>query len=135
MPDISLPEQAKQVGRDELGRFRKARPAIRPGARRSRAMPQRGRPRCCSTGGRGARRKAVAPRRERSAPIALPAMRDASDIARIMAAVTAALAAGELTPGEAGEVARVVEIFMRAIEASAFEERLQALEASHKRRP
>lgn len=62
-------------------------------------------------------------------------MRDASDIAQIMAAVTAALAAGELTPGEAGEVARVVEIFMRAIEASDFEERLQALEASHKRRP
>lgn len=73
----------------------------------------------------------VAPRRERPVPIILPPLRDPADLAAVMAAVAAALARGELSAGEAGDLARVVETFLRAIETGDFERRLQALEAAH----
>ena len=38
------------------------------------------------------------------------------------------MADGDLTPTEAGELGRVVEVYMKAIEATEFECRLQALE-------
>jgi hypothetical protein len=44
-----------------------------------------------------------------------------------MAAITTA-ARGAITPGEAAELARVVEIFVRAVEASDFDRRLRQLE-------
>jgi hypothetical protein len=56
-------------------------------------------------------------------PIESPA-----DTAACMKAVTAALAQGETTPGEAGRIAGVVDTFVRAIETSDFERRLQELE-------
>jgi hypothetical protein len=46
-----------------------------------------------------------------------------------MRAVTAALAAGVITPGEAGTIAGVVDTFVRAIETSDFERRLKELES------
>lgn len=46
----------------------------------------------------------------------------------MMAAITTAATTGEITPGEAAELAQVVEIFIRAVEASDFEKRLQQLE-------
>jgi hypothetical protein len=70
----------------------------------------------------------VAPRRERAVQFELPPIRSAADIARAMRAVTAAVAKGALTPGEAEAFARVVDIFMRTIETSDFDRRLQALE-------
>ena len=45
-----------------------------------------------------------------------------------MKAVTSALADGEITPGEAGRIAGVVDTFIRAIDTSDFEQRLQELE-------
>jgi hypothetical protein len=48
-----------------------------------------------------------------------------------MAAITTAAAHGALTPGEAAEMARVVEIFVRAIETSNFERRLRQLEEAN----
>ena len=38
---------------------------------------------------------------------------------------------GTITPGEAAELARVVEIFVRAVETSDFERRLRELEEAH----
>jgi hypothetical protein len=46
-----------------------------------------------------------------------------------MKAVTAALAAGLITPGEAGTIAAVVDTFVRAIETSDFDRRLKIMEA------
>jgi hypothetical protein len=43
-------------------------------------------------------------------------------------AVTSALAGGDITPGEAGRIAGVVDTFVRAIETSDFDRRLQELE-------
>ncbi len=70
--------------------------------------------------------------RERAVKFALPPIESAADIAAAMKAVTSALADGEITPGEAGRIAGVVDTFVRAIETSDFEERLKELEDSQK---
>jgi hypothetical protein len=74
----------------------------------------------------------LAPRRERVVRFALPPIDSAADIARAMGAVTvtAAVAEGALTPGKAGALAQVVDTFVRAIETSDFDRRLQMLEAN-----
>ena len=74
----------------------------------------------------------IAPRRERSIQLALPPIDSAADIAGAMAAITAAVARGNITPGEALELTQVVETFIRAIEKSDFERRrLRMLEVAN----
>jgi hypothetical protein len=51
-----------------------------------------------------------------------------------MKAVTSALASGAITPGEAETIAAVVETFVRAIDTSDFDRRLQDLEDASKAR-
>jgi hypothetical protein len=68
------------------------------------------------------------PRRERSVRFQLPALRSAADAASAMAALTAAVAAGEVTPGEAAELSRLVESYTRALEANEFDRRLRVVE-------
>jgi Family of unknown function (DUF5681) len=68
----------------------------------------------------------LAPRRERVVRFALPPIDSAADIAHAMGAV----AEGALTPGEDGALAQVVDTFVRAIETSDFDRRLQMLEAN-----
>jgi hypothetical protein len=46
-----------------------------------------------------------------------------------MKAVTSALAAGVISPGEAATIAAVVDTFVRAIETSDFDRRLQLVQA------
>ena len=69
--------------------------------------------------------------RERAVKFALPPIESAADIAAAMKAVTAALAGGVISPGEAATIAAVVDTFVRAIESSDFERRLQLVEADH----
>ena len=69
------------------------------------------------------------PRRERSVRFALPALRSAADAVGAMASITGAVAAGEITPGEAAELSKLVEAYVKAIEAGDFEQRLRAIEA------
>ena len=70
------------------------------------------------------------PCRERAVRFALPPIESASDIAGAMKAVTSALAGGAITPGEAATIAAVVDTFVRAIETSDFDRRLQKIEKS-----
>ncbi len=88
-----------------------------------------------STGTRSALRLCIArivpPRRGRPVNFGLPAVRGAADLAATMAAITTAAGQGMITPGEAAELARVVEIFIRAVETSDFERRLRELEEAH----
>ena len=72
--------------------------------------------------------RVLPPCRERSVKFALPPIESAADIAAAMKAVTSALAGGDITPGEAGTIASVVNTFVRAIETSDFERRLQEVE-------
>jgi hypothetical protein len=69
------------------------------------------------------------PRRERSVRFQLPALRSAVDAASAMAALTAGVATGEVTPGEAAELAKLVEAYIKALEAGEFDQRLRAVEA------
>jgi hypothetical protein len=68
------------------------------------------------------------PRRGRPVQVQVPPVRGAADLGATMAAITTAATGGSITPGEAAELARVVEIYVRAVETSDFERRLQQLE-------
>ena len=73
----------------------------------------------------------VAPRRSRPVQLDLPPIEGPADVAATMAAITSAVAGGDLTPSEGAEVAKVVDTYIRAIEASDFDRRLKALEAAY----
>ena len=68
--------------------------------------------------------------RDRAVRFALPPIRSAADVAEAMGAVTAALAGGLITPGEAQAIARVVTTFVQMIETSDFDRRLRMLEST-----
>lgn len=70
----------------------------------------------------------IPPRRQRAQRLDLPPLRGIADLGSTMAAITTAAMEGTITTGEAAELARVVEIFVRAAETSDFERRLQLLE-------
>jgi hypothetical protein len=74
------------------------------------------------------------PCRERAIKFVLPPIKSAADIAAAMEAVTSALAAGVITPGEAGRIAAVVDTFVRAIETSDFDRRLKVVETEYDER-
>jgi len=58
----------------------------------------------------------------------LPPLQSAADPPLARAAITGAVAAGEITTGEAAELAKLVEAFIKAVEVSDFDERLNHLE-------
>ena len=70
----------------------------------------------------------IAPRRHRPVELPLPAIEGIADLAPVMTAVTEAAARGAITPGEALELARVVETVVQAIETTDFARRLEMLE-------
>ena len=70
------------------------------------------------------------PRKERPVNFKVPALKSAEDAATAMAAITEAVAAGELALGEAEAASALVERFVRTLEAGEFEKRLRALEAA-----
>jgi len=67
-------------------------------------------------------------RRGRAVQLAVPPMRGTADLGSTMAAITAAATQGVITPGEAADLARVVEIHVRAVEATDFDRRLREIE-------
>ena len=73
--------------------------------------------------------RVIAPRRERPLTFTLRALRSTKDTPATMASITEAVAAGAITLGEAAELAKLVETFIKALEAHEFEERLRLLEA------
>lgn len=69
------------------------------------------------------------PRKERPVSFALLPLNSAADAKQASAAILKAVADGELTPGEAAELSRLLDRYTRVLEASEFEERLRRLEA------
>jgi hypothetical protein len=69
------------------------------------------------------------PRRERPVTFRLPRLEGAENAVGAMAAITSAVATGEITPGEAAELSKLVEAYLKAVEASEFDQRLRAIEA------
>lgn len=67
-------------------------------------------------------------RKERPVAFEMPKLETAADGVMATAALVEAVAAGDLTPGEAAELSRVVDGFTRAVEAADIEARLTKLE-------
>lgn len=67
-------------------------------------------------------------RKGRPVTFDLPALETAADVTRALGTIAEAMAAGELTPEEAGAVANVIEAKRRSIETVELEERLRKLE-------
>ncbi len=68
------------------------------------------------------------PRREKPVRFQLPPLRSVADAATAMAALSAGVAAGEVTPGEAAELSKLVEGYIKALEAGEFDQRLRVIE-------
>src|SRR5262249_3802731 len=67
--------------------------------------------------------------------IELPSLEKPADSVAAAAAIVAGVAAGELTPSQAAQLAKVVDVYVRAIETKAFDERLSKVEAAVKSAP
>jgi hypothetical protein len=63
----------------------------------------------------------------------LPELGSAADASKAMAAITVAVACGELTPSEASELSRLVESYVKTIEITEIERRLRVLEQGQTR--
>ena len=61
--------------------------------------------------------------------IELPFLEKPADSVAAAAAIVAGVAAGEVTPSQAAQLAKVVDVYVRAIETKAFDERLSKVEA------
>jgi hypothetical protein len=70
----------------------------------------------------------VPPRRGRPLHLAIPALNSPDDAGRAMAAITTAMASGDLTATEAAELARLIEAYVKVIETSDIERRIEVLE-------
>jgi len=136
----------KTVDRDPGGRFQLGNPGRPPGARHKATLAAEA---LLDGEAEGLTRKAIEaalgggmtalricldrilpPRKECPVNFKLPPLKSAENAAAAMAAITEAVAAGELALGEAEAASALVERFVRTLEAGEFEKRLRALEAA-----
>jgi hypothetical protein len=67
-------------------------------------------------------------RRDRPVSFALPPITSARDAADLMAAVTKAVATGHITPGEATEIGKVIDSYVKAYQTAELDERVARIE-------
>jgi hypothetical protein len=72
------------------------------------------------------------PRRDRAVQFTIPEMKSATDASTAVSAIASAVARGELGVSEAAELSKLIETYVRAIEATELEKRLLVLEAQLK---
>ena len=70
----------------------------------------------------------VPARKHEPIAIELPRLDTAADTVTAASTIVAAVAAGELAPSEAADIAKAVDIYVRALATQQFEERLAKLE-------
>ena len=70
----------------------------------------------------------VSPRRDRAVTFDMPPLQKAEDAVKATEAILTAVARGDVTPNEAGELAKIVETYSRAVTAADHEARLKRLE-------
>jgi hypothetical protein len=68
------------------------------------------------------------PRKDRPITFALSPIKSIADVVPAQSALLAAVASGEITPAEAGEVCKLLDSYTRAVEVSELAERLAILE-------
>lgn len=71
------------------------------------------------------------PRKDRHIEFELPPMTTPADAVKAAATIAAAVADGELTPSEAADLSQLVANYVKAIESTEIEARLQRLEAAN----
>jgi Family of unknown function (DUF5681) len=71
-------------------------------------------------------------RKDRPVRLQIPEIDGVQDLAKATAALLEAVATGQLTPAEAGEVGKLVEVHRRTVETVELEERLRRLEEVQK---
>jgi hypothetical protein len=135
--------------RTKAGRFQKGKPSANPAGRKKGALNHRTLLleamtaddratimakiiRQARAGDRASQRLIVdrlePPRKGRAAPFPLPEIKTTGDVVKALATVTAAVAAGQISPDEALQLAGVIEVQRKAIETQELETRLHALE-------
>jgi hypothetical protein len=67
-------------------------------------------------------------RKDRPVQLQIPEIQGAQDLPKATVALLAAVAAGELTPAEAGEAGKLIEVHRRTVETVELEHRLQRIE-------
>jgi Family of unknown function (DUF5681) len=72
------------------------------------------------------------PRRCRTARLSLPQLNSAADASKALSLITTAAVSGEIGIDEAAELSKLIETYVRAIEATDLEKRLLALEQRFK---
>ena len=70
------------------------------------------------------------PRKDRPVTFMLPPIECAQDAAATVSAVLAAVASGELTPADAGEIAKLIESYVKAFEVAELDARIKKLEGT-----
>lgn len=73
--------------------------------------------------------RVLPPRKDRPITFDLPPIVTTDDLPKATGAIVAAVAAGELTPAEAAEISKTLDVHVRAIEATELHRRMAALEA------
>jgi hypothetical protein len=73
------------------------------------------------------------PRKDRPVHFDFPPVSSAADAAKAAAALLEAVAVGDLTPAEASELGKLIEAYIKALEATDFAERLDKLERMTRR--
>ena len=73
------------------------------------------------------------PRKDRPVMFELPTITCAADAVKASAALVTAVAVGDLTPAEAGELGKLIEAYVRVLEATDFAARLENLERANSR--
>jgi Family of unknown function (DUF5681) len=68
------------------------------------------------------------PRKDRPLTFNFPAITNAAEAASTMSAILAAVASGEITPTEAAEIGKLVDSYVRAVEATELAARIERLE-------
>jgi hypothetical protein len=67
-------------------------------------------------------------RKDRAVRFGLPPVTSARDAADLAAAVVEAVAAGNLTPSEAAEIGKVIEIYVRAYQTAELNDRVESID-------
>jgi hypothetical protein len=75
------------------------------------------------------------PVKDRPVSFKLPAMEKAADAVKAASEIVREAAAGELTPREAGEVMKIIDVYVRTHQAADIEERVERLECAMKGKP
>jgi hypothetical protein len=68
------------------------------------------------------------PRKDRPVTFDFPTITTAAEAAAALSAILGAVASGQVTPGEASEVAKLVDSYVRAVEATELAARIERLE-------